>query len=117
MGKVRGCEDIAMKAGVGRYRQKKVGNVRSKRQRKSEPTARASVKVGGARLKRSKTAKTKTVIQPDRKGEVLECLCTLAYNPKTLRYDLRVDGKMTFSLVSHEACLKLAEDLEVVWED
>lgn len=105
-----------MKAGGVIFRkQKKIGNVRSKRRKKSEPTARTSVTVGGAKLKRSKTAKLQEVIQPTRKGEVGGYPCSLAYNPKTHRYDLTVSERLVYSSVSHAACLQAAEVLKIVW--
>lgn len=106
-----------MKAGGMTFRkQKKIGNVRLKRQKKSEPTARTSGPVGGARLKRQKKSELKEVIQPARRGEVNGYPCSLAYNPETCRYDLTVCERMHFSLVSYQACLQAAEDLRITWE-
>lgn len=103
--------------GNATFRPRKIGNVRAKRQKKSTPTARASVSVGGAKLKRSKTAEIKEVIQPAREGETRGGYpCSLVYNPKTLRYDLTVCERLVYSSVSHAACLQAAEVLGVTWE-
>lgn len=110
-----------MKAGGVKFRPRKIGSVRAKRLKKSTPIARASGPVGGAKFKRlKKTAETKVVIQPDRKGDdFLGRECSLAWNSKTSRYDLCISetiSGLVYSSVSHAACLQAAGVLRITWE-
>lgn len=72
---------------------------------------------GVKNLKSQKKLKIKQVIQPSRAGKIYGYPCSLAWNPKTHRYDLRIADELAFSSVSYGACLRAAEREEITWGD
>jgi len=55
-------------------------------------------------------------IAPDMTGTLDGQEVTRKHNPKTNRYDLRVDGELNVSCLNSDTCIRRAADKGVVWE-
>ena len=64
-----------------------------------------------------KKVEPKKIIFPSRKGKTTDGKdVTLAHNPTTDRYDLKVDGSLVIS-APHLGCVRTAEMMEIQWSE